>query len=324
MKITRLSAKDGLSLQLLNYGATIQQLNVPSSNGPINVVLGYQDPEDYLDDPCYHGCTLGRYAGRIEGGRFDLDGVSHQLDCNDETFGHCLHGGAQSLSKREWDVVDSNEVSVCFATHSKAGDQGFPGALDVQARYSLAGPMTLQIDLVAESDADTILNLSNHSYFNLSGQATSIERHEVWLNSDLYLPMTERMLPSGDVRSVSDSPFDFRHAKAVGEGIAAGGPQIERAGGIDHFFLLNRSNHFPPLAAAVYAPESGVRMKVYTSQPGVQFYTGNFLDEPFMKRQGLCLECQTTPNAPNLQGLPDAYLKAGERYHHTIIWTFDR
>jgi aldose 1-epimerase len=322
--VTRLEADDGLGISLLDYGATLQSIRVPTADGAVEILLGYEDPNAYLDDPYYLGCTVGRYAGRIDSGRFELDGKRYRLDVNDPDHGHCLHGGAGGFSKQFWkaDAAEDGR-SVTFSLVSPDGDQGFPGQLEVKTCYSLIDRMGLQIDYRAEADADTVLNLTNHAYFNLNGHPSGIGNHEVWINAEFYLPMTGNMLPTGDIRNVKDSVFDFQRKAILEDRLAAGDRQLELAGGFDHFFMLNKAMKYPAIAASIASPESGIRLKFYSARPGVQFYTGNSLAEPFGPRTGLCLEFQNAPNAPNQSGFPSPILKAGETWHRQLIMEFE-
>ena len=305
IKTSILQAEEGLSVKLLNYGATLQSILVPTSNGPVEVLLGYPDAEDYVDDPFYLGCTVGRYAGRIDSGKLTLGDQTYQLDRNDKKHEHCLHGGSGGFNTHFWSVdEDPNSNAVLYRTESPDGDQGFPGRMKVTVRYSLVSSRVLQIDYFAESDADTVVNLTNHAYFNLNGDGSSIGNHEVWINSELYLPMTPDMLPTGNIANVNGTVFDFRSKVALADRLAQPAPQLENAGGFDHFFLLNKAMKYPAIAASVASPQTGIRLKFYSSRPGVQFYTGNSLAAPFEKHTGLCMEFQNAPNAPNVDGFP--------------------
>jgi aldose 1-epimerase len=324
IKSTVLQAEDGLRVGLHNLGATLQSIQVPTSSGPVEVLLNYPEPEDYVDDPYYLGCTVGRYAGRIDSGRFELNGETYQLDRNDEVFAHCLHGGSGGFSRKYWVVdEDPNSNAVLYRVESPDGDQGFPGRLKVTVRYSLVSSMVLQIDYFAEADSDTVVNLTNHAYFNLNGDGSGIENHEVWINSDLYLPMGPNMLPTGDIANVAGTVFDFRSKAVLAERLDEPARQLELASGIDHFFLLNKAMKYPAIAASLASPRTGIRIKFYSSRPGVQFYTGNSLAAPFEPRAGLCLEFQNAPNAPNVPGFPSPVQKAGHLWHRQLVMEFE-
>jgi aldose 1-epimerase len=324
VKTSVLQADDGLKVKLLNYGATLQSIRVPTSKGPVEVLLGYPRPEDYLGDTFCMGSTVGRYAGRIDSGRLVIGGKEYQLDRNDSTHGHCLHGGAGGFHQLDWLVdEDPNSNAVLYRIESPDGDQGFPGNLKVTTRYSLVSRMVLQIDYFVESDADTVINLTNHAYFNLNGDGSSIGNHEVWINSELYLPMGPDMLPTGDIAYVNGTVFDFRSKTALADRLAKPVPQLQNAGGFDHFFMLNKAMKYPAIAASIASPQTGIRLKLYSSRPGVQFYTGNSLKGPFEKHSGLCLEFQNAPNAPNVAGFPSPLLKAGHLWHRQLVMEFE-
>jgi aldose 1-epimerase len=218
---------------------------------------------------------------------------------------------------------DPNSNAVLYRVVSPDGDQGFPGKLKSTVRYSLVSDMVLQIDYFAEAESDTIINLTNHAYFNLNGDGSSIENHEVWINSEMFLPMGEDMLPTGDISNVKDTVFDFRTKAVLADRLSQPARQLELAGGFDHFFLLNKAMKYPAIAASVASPRTGIRLKFYSSRPGVQFYTGNTLTGPFEKRSGLCLEFQNAPDAPNVPGFPSPLLKAGHLWHRQLVMEFE-
>ncbi len=324
IQTSRLQAENGLNVSLLNYGATLQSLQVPTADGPVEVLLTYPNAEDYLGDTFCLGSTVGRYAGRIGSGRFELNGKTYQLDRNDRKHGHCLHGGSGGFNTHFWSVdEDPNSNAVLYRTESPDGDQGFPGRMKVTVRYSLVSRMCLQIDYFAEAESETVINLTNHAYFNLNGDNSSIANHEVWINSELYLPMGPDMLPTGNISNVKDTVFDFRTKVALAERLGKPAPQLELAGGFDHFFMLNKAMKYPAIAASVASPKTGIRMKLYSSRPGVQFYTGNSLASPFEKQTGLCLEFQNAPNAPNVDGFPSSVLKPGHLWHRQLVMEFE-
>ena len=250
IKTTRLKADGGLDVTLHNLGATLQSIRVPTADGPVEVLLGYPDANDYADDPFFLGCTVGRYAGRIDSGRFELGGRVHELDRNDKEHGHCLHGGSGGFHSKYWLVdEDPNSNAVLYRIESPDGDQGFPGRLKVTVRYSLVSSMVLQIDYFAEAESDTVVNLTNHAYFNLNGDRSSIGNHEVWINSELYLPMGPDMLPTGDICNVKETVFDFRTKAVLADRMSQLAPQLELAGGFDHRAI--RVDHRRAVEAAV-------------------------------------------------------------------------
>ena len=316
IKTSRLSAEGGLDVSLHNLGATLQSIKVPTAEGPVEVLLGYPGAEDYIDDPFFMGCTVGRYAGRIGSGRMALGGKVYELDRNDADHGHCLHGGAGGFHSKYWQVdEDPNSSAVLYRIVSPDGDQGFPGRLRVTVRYSLVSAMCLQIDYFAEADTETVINLTNHAYFNLNGDGSGIENHEIWINSELYLPMGPNLLPTGDISNVKGTVFDFRSKAVLADRLSQPSPQLELGGGFDHFFMLNKAMKYPAIAASVASPATGIRLKFYSSRPGVQFYTGNYLTDPFGKQSGVCLEFQNAPNAPN---------GPGHLWHRQLVMEFER
>ena len=319
----RLSTAAGLQLDLVGHGAAIQAIRVPARSGPVNVALGYANAGDYGSNPYYLGATIGRYAGRIRNGSCMLGEQRLQLAIDPDLGPHCLHGGPGGLHSRRWDCrQDPAAGAVVFTTRSEAGDQGFPGAVELAVRYSVSDT-ALAIELSASSDADTILNLTNHCYFNLAGGG-SVDGHEVLVNADAYTPADATNVPTGEIRSVRGTRFDLRE------------PLPLRIGGnddatvFDHNFVLNRADPRHRIvngvkarfAAAVKCNESGLRLDVYTSQPGLQFYTGQYLGEPFVRCGGLCLEAQRFPDAPNHPAFPSALLGAGEAYREVIVYEF--
>jgi len=324
IKTSTLEASDGLRVVTQNRGAALQSIRVPTDTGPVEVLLGYSAPEDYLDDPYFMGSTVGRFAGRLGSGRLTLSGKTYELDRNDSEHGHCLHGGSGGFHSKRWETdEDPNSNAVLYRVVSPDGDQGFPGRMTVTVRYSLVSRMVLQVDYFAESDSDTVVNLTNHAYFNLNGDGSGIDDHEVWINSELYLPMGPDMLPNGDISHVRDSVFDFREKAVIGDRLAMRSSQLSLTGGFDHFFLLNKAMKYPAIAATLMSPKTGIRVKFYSSRPGVQFYTGNSLAEPFGRRTGVCLEFQNAPNAPNVAGFPSPLLKAGHLWHRQLVMEFE-
>ena len=319
---TILAIKNGLEVELLNYGATLKSIRVPVDDGSVDVLLSYPADEDYLQDQVYLGATVGRYAGRVDSGFARVQGRPVQLVCNEKNTGHCLHGGSKGFSHQFWTVCERGSDSISYEYVSAHGDQGFPGCLTTRVSYRLLGPTTLQIEFTAETDQETIVNLSNHAYFNLNSVNGGVGNHELLINSDLYTPLGKNSLPTGEIRQVADSVFDFRSRTALGERLNTPDTQLELAGGFDHFFLLNDRMSNSDIAAMVYSPQSGITMNIQTDQPGVQFYSGNWLGKPFKPRAGLCLEFQDVPNAPNMDGFPSTVLKPGEIYRRQISLEF--
>jgi len=318
-----LSTTGGIEVEVLNYGASLKSIKVPVSEQLVDVLLAYPANEDYLQDKVYLGATVGRYAGRIDKGLTKVEGRPVQLLCNEQNSGHCLHGGPKGFSHQFWTVCERTSDSICYEYVSADGDQGFPGCLTTRVHYRLLGSNSLQIEFTAVTDAVTIVNLSNHAYFNLNSIESGIENHELWINSGLYTPLDENSLPTGEIKRVDDSVFDFRQPTSLREGLSLTDAQLELAAGYDHYFLLNGNALTPGNAARVYSPQSGITMDIHTDQPGVQFYSGNWLGTPFKPRAGLCLEFQDVPNAPNMDGFPSTLLNPGEVYRRQITLRFE-
>ena len=324
----------GMEVRFITYGGIISSIRVPDRHGQIaNVALGFDNLADYEADHPYFGAITGRFANRIAGGRFKLDGVDYQLPLNDGP--NCLHGGERGFDKRVWEAeqLDENQVELYYT--SADGEEGFPGNLRVKVYYSLhEGENALQIDYAAITDAPTILNLTNHSYFNLLGEGEgSIEDHILSLNASHYTPTDADQIPSGDVEEVDGTPFDFQLHKTIAAGLRASHPQIVMAQGFDHNFVINRERvdeGVAALAAEVYEPRYGRRMEVWTTEPGIQFYSGNFLDgtlvgasgRVYRQGDGLALETQHFPNSPNESDFPSTVLRPGEEFLSTTLYRF--
>lgn len=317
-----LAKPGGIQVELLNYGATLKSIKVPVDDRFVDVLLSYPDDQDYLQDKVYLGATVGRYAGRIGSGVTQVQGRSIQLVCNEQNTGHCLHGGSKGFSHQFWTVCGHTSDSICYEYVSAHGDQGFPGCLTTRVSYHLLGANTLQIRFTAETDRETIVNLSNHAYFNLNSVNSGVGNHELMINSDFYTPLDKNSLPTGEIRQVDDSVFDFRKRTALEERLKTPDTQLEIAGGFDHFFLLNDLMSKSGIAALLHSPQSGITMNIHTDQPGVQFYSGNWLGTPFEPHAGLCLEFQDVPNEPNMDGFSSTVLKPGDIYQRQISLEF--
>jgi aldose 1-epimerase len=290
------------------------------------VVLGYSALDGYLaDNSTYFGAIVGRYGNRIANGSFKIDGVEYHVPINNN--GQSLHGGTVGFDKRVWEahaIAGGVEMTLV----SKDGDQGYPGTLTAHVRYSLLHT-ALRIDYSMTTDKTTVVNLTNHSYFNLAGTGT-ILGHELTLPADQYTPVNKVLIPTGELRSVEGTPFDFRHATAIGARIGQDDEQLKIAGGYDHNWVLRGKNGEIKTAGRVYDPGSGRVLTVTTTEPGVQFYSGNFLDgtkygkagESHAKNSGLCLETQHYPDSPNHPNFPTTLLKPGETRHSMTTFTF--
>lgn len=323
VKSIELVNEAGFRVGLLDYGATISSIKIPVDGRILDVVLGYPNPGDYLHDNFYLGATVGRYAGRIDHGCFTLNGRRYHLATGENI--HCLHGGPQGFSKRFWSVDSgSDSKSAILRYQSADGDQGFPGRLEMSVRYSLSGDSGLLIEYRAESDAETVINLTNHAYFNLTGGlddlSSGITNHAIVINADCYAVLSETDIPTGELRDVTGSRFDFRQVSWLGGRVGANG--FGSNFGYDHSFLLNGSGDGPVFAAAAHSPESGLWLKVHTTQPALQFYTGEYLGAPLRKRGGFCFEAQNFPDAPNQPLFPSSVLHPGQVHAQSIFYEF--
>ena len=321
--------KNGYSFEIIEYGATVTAVNVPDKTGLIeNITLSCQGLAGYQACTSYFGCTVGRYCNRIANGKFTIDGKEYQLATNNGP--NHLHGGKVGFDKQIWkaeQLIDPQYVGVRMTLTSKDGDEGYPGNLLVTVDYILNNQNELKIDYTATTDAATHVNLTNHNYWNLGGAGSgTILKHELQLPSTEYLPVDETAIPTGKPASVEGTPFDFRKATAIGARIDQVGDDPK---GYDHNYLVvpSKSENGLSLAAVLFDPDSGRKMEVLTDQPGIQFYSGNFLNgQPgsggFPKNSALCLETQKYPDAPNQPTFPTSLLKPGETYRHTTVHKF--
>ena len=320
---------DGIEAQVMTFGARVVSIKTADRNGKVDdVVLGYTALDAYLDDKStYFGAVVGRYGNRIAFGKFSLDGHLYQIPTNDHA--NALHGGTVGFDRMLWQarpIADGVEMTLV----SKDGDQGFPGTLTVHVRYTVHHG-ALRIDYIATTDKDTVVNLTNHSYFNLAGNGQRTILHdELTIPADQYTPVDAGLIPTGVLAPVEGTPFDFRKPTVIGARIDDDNEQLKLAGGYDHNWVLRGKNGEMKTAARVYDPESGRVLTVTTTQPGVQFYTGNFLDgkkygkeqEGHVKHAALCLETQHFPDSPNHPSFPTTELKPGETLHSTTVFTF--
>jgi aldose 1-epimerase len=336
VRCIELSNRLGMSVAVLSYGGVIQSLRVPDRAGrTANVVLGFAELMDYLDRSPYFGAIIGRYANRIRDGKFELDGTAYELVVNDPPS--CLHGGTEGFDRKLWDVVTpSDSASTVRLTHtSPDGDQGFPGRLETTVDYCLSdSENTLRVVYQATTDRPTIVNLTNHSYFNLGGEGHgSVLGHEVEINADSYLPIDDKLLPLGRMDPVAGTPFDFRDPYPIGARIRHGDVQLQRGKGYDHTFVLNEAPSSAEglrFAARVRDPESGRVLEIWTTEPGVDFYSGNLLDGGLIGtggasyRQGdaFALEPEHFIDSPNIPWFPSTVLRPGEVYRSVTEYRF--
>ena len=328
-----LSNANGVEAAIMNYGGIIVSLKVPDRNGkPADVVLGFDSLDGYLKDHPYFGAIIGRYGNRIGKGRFTLNGVEYKLATNNGE--NHLHGGIKGFDKVVWkarDFVSAQGQSLELTYLSKDMEEGYPGNLTATVTYTLTATSELKIEYAATTDKDTVVNLTNHSYFNLAGEGQGdILKHEIMINAGRFTPVDAGLIPTGELRPVKGTPLDFTQPTAIGARINSGDEQLKLGKGYDHDFVINRSGPGLALAAKVYEPSTGRAMEVWTEEPGIQFYTGNFLDgsnkgkqgKAYAHRYGFCLETQHFPDSPNKPEFPSTVLKAGGRYRTVTVYKF--
>lgn len=326
---------NGMSVVLSNFGATILSINVPDKNGELaDVIGGYDDLQSYIDADGYQGAIIGRVGNRICKGKFTLDGIDYDMYINNGP--NHLHGGKIGFDKRIWQVLsvsDCDEPSIKFFLFSKDGEENYPGNLSVTVTYTLNNEGALSIKYEATTDKKTIINLTNHSYFNLGGyNSGKIFDHVLWLDADTYLPTDETLIPTGEIKSVEGTPFDFRLPKTIGRDFNSHNQDLIFAGGYDHCFnFIGGETQIPKLRAKVTHEESGRIMEMYTNQPCVQFYSGNFLTNPKFpfknncsqnKQMAFCLETQHMPDSINHPNFTNIILNPEDKYDYTTIYKF--
>ena len=326
----------GMAVQVISYGGILTSISVPDRQGRFaNVALGFECLEKYEAEHPYFGAITGRYANRIAKGRFSLEGTEYTLFVNDGS--NALHGGDKGFDKRIWtarELADGLYPGLELTYRSNDGEEGYPGNLDAAVRYTLTDNNELRIEYSATTDAPTVVNLTNHSYFNLLGEGEgTIYEHILTLNADRFTPIDSGLIPTGELAAVAGTPFDFRKPKAIAAGVRSSHPQISLAQGYDQNLVLNReglSERELGFAARVYEPRYGRCMEVWTTEPGIQFYSGNFLDgtlvgssgRTYRQGDGLALETQHFPNSPNQPQFPSTALRLGERYETSTVYRF--
>ena len=334
VEIYTLRNAKGAEARIMTYGGVVQSLKVPDRNGQLgDVVLGCNDLQGYLDKPTYFGALIGRYGNRIGGAKFTLDGKIYTLAANNGR--NSLHGGVVGFDKVVWTarpMLTTHGPALILTYVSLDGEEGFPGNLEVTAISTLTDNNELKLEFTAKSDQPTVVNLTHHSFFNLAGQGNGdILGHVVYINSNAFTPVDAGLIPTGELRPVEGTAFDFLKPTAVGARINTNDDdQLALGRGYDHNWILNKRGNELSLAARVHEPTSGRTMEVWTTEPAMQFYTGNFLDgsitgkagKVYGHRYGFCLEPQHYPDSPNHPAFPTTKLKPGETYRNTIIYRF--
>ncbi len=331
VKLFTLSNNQGMTVKITNYGGTIIAIEVPDRDGKTgDVCLGFDTLAEYQEKSPYFGCITGRYANRIAKGKFSLDGTEYTLATNNDT--NHLHGGEKGFNQQVWNAETGPGNKLTLTWISPDGDEGYPGTLSTSVTYALNDDNGLQIDYKATTDKPTVLNLTNHAYFNLKGHGEgTILDHLVEIKAERYTPTDNTGIPLGAIAPVEGTPFDFRKATAVGARIGEDDQQLKNGIGYDHNFVFKNSRDGKlQHVATVSEPKSGRILEVHTSEPGLQFYTGNYLDnlkgkagKTYLHRGALCLEAQTFPDSPNHENFPSPVLRPGETYRQTTIYRFD-
>lgn len=322
--------KNNMEVCVTNFGGRIVSVMVPDKNGKMqDVVLGFDSIQDYITKPSDFGASIGRYANRINQGRFTLDGVEYQLPRNN--YGHCLHGGPQGFQYRVFDAKQTDEQHLELTYFAEDGEEGFPGNITCKVFMNLTDENAIDISYEAETDKPTIVNMTNHSYFNLDGDAVSNSEHLLTLNADYYTPVDSTFMTNGKIASVQDTPMDFRKPTPVGKHINEFDfIQLKNGNGYDHNWVLNTKGDIKSKCASLKSTKTGIVLDVYTNEPGIQMYAGNFLDgtlkgkkgRTYNQRASVCLETQKYPDTPNKPKWPSATLRPGEKYNSCCIFKF--
>jgi aldose 1-epimerase len=333
VEVVTLTNRNGVEVRAMTYGAIIVSLRVPDRAGQLaDVVLGFDSLDGYLEDSPYFGAIVGRYANRIANGKFTLDGTTYSLATNNGP--NHLHGGVRGFDKIVWDAEpfeNDSGAGVTFSTTSPDGDEGYPGTLSVRVSYTLLPSNQLVVDYYATTDRSTPINLSQHSYFNLAGDGErDVLEHRLTINASHYTPVDTTLIPTGAIASVEGTPFDFTDPNAIGSRIDGDHEQLLAGGGYDHNFVLDRDRTGLALAARVEEPATGRVLEIYTTEPGLQFYSGNFLDGSltgkaqriYRHRYGFCLETQHFPDSPNQPNFPSTILRPGDQYRSQTVFAF--
>ena len=335
IKLYTFKNKSSMQVKITNYGAIVTSILVPDRNGKLgDITLGYDRVEDYINavDKPYFGAIVGRYGNRIAKGEFVIDGETYSLATNNSP--NHLHGGVVGFDKVVWDaelVGGKGWSGLELSYLAKDKEEGYPGNLSIKVTYKLTDANELIVDYLATTDKATPVNLTQHSYFNLKGEGEGdILDHKLMINASNYTPVDSTLIPTGEIKAVAGTPFDFTQAKAIGRDIGKKNEQLEFGLGFDHNFVLDREGDGLSLAAMVHEPSTGRVMEITTTEPGIQFYCGNFLDgrlkgksgKPYVHRGGFCLETQHYPDSPNQKNFPSTILKPGDEYRTTTVFKF--
>ena len=328
-----LLANGSCEIEVISYGGIITSIKVPDKNNNlIDVALGFETLDPYLKDHPYFGAIVGRYANRIDNGKFTINNMDYNLPINNN--GTSLHGGIKGFDKVNWDVVsyDSEKKRYIKLNYlSRDMEEGYPGNLNIYVTYTLTDDNELRVKYEAETDKTTVLNLTQHTYFNLSGESSGdILDHKLELDADSFLPVNEKIIPTGEIKNVGDTPFDFRKKKKIGRDLNQIDDQLILGNGYDHCWVLNNYNKKLRKISEVYCDDTKIKMEVFTDLPGVQLYIGNFLDgslkskkgKKYIKRSGFCLETQFFPNSPNLESFPSTILEPGQKFNSKTSFKF--
>jgi aldose 1-epimerase len=328
-----LSNKNGVEIEFLSLGGKIKAIKIPNGPAKVDIALGYDKPEEYVAGDAYMGALCGRFANRIGMGRFNLNGQTFQLAQNDRT--NHLHGGNKGFNSLIWNVektvLNNYENAYKLSLTSANGDENYPGNLEVAVVYALNNNNEFFIDIKATTDKPTPVNLTSHPYFNLNGVGNGkIFNHELWINADAFTPLNEVSVPNGEIRSVKNTPMDFKSPVRLGDVINSAYEQIKLVSGLDHNWVLNNDKNALVKAAVLSEPESGRSIEVYTTQPGLQVYTSMHFDGtetgkggiPFSPYSAVAIEAQNFPDAPNKSHFPNSILSPGETYHEIIVYKF--
>ena len=325
-----LTNANGVEACITNYGGRLVSLMVPDKNGKFqDVVLGHDSIADYINIDGNFGALIGRYGNRINQGKFSINGVDYQLPQNN--YGHCLHGGPKGFHHSVWDVANSTDSTLTLTLFSPDGDAGFPGNVNVKVTYTLTHDNAINIAYSATTDAPTILNLTNHSYFNLSGDPSKdILSETLWMDAEGFTPIDSTFMTTGEILSVKDTPFDFSSPMVIGSRIDENNEQLINGLGYDHNIVLNKMRNVNDPVAILTDPTSGIKMEMFTTEPGIQFYAGNFLDGKvkgkkgiaYPKRSAVCLESQHYPDSPNKSLWPSVIVNPGDTYTSNCTYKF--